>query len=726
MIRRACRPVLTPLAAMAVLMVLAVPVQVFGKNPAPPPVVALPPAVLQACERPGRKAPRLDAVPLRSQDKPRRRALLEAVCHLAAGRPQSAEPLLREGLQTSPVAQHLFGWYLLAALTAQDKHDAAGGLISAMVDDPPHRLLQKRVRALLARLLTRQPPLPPPVQSAYLEAFFVGRKIEPADYDLMAHWHKMASQDGDSPLSRKLALLMWSHPKDSPAAKQWADFPRRAAEWKIEIPAVSYLSRAVRLGRLRDYSRLADELEPAHWPKMPPAIARSLGRLFFRGLIRKRRLKTAAARIDDSEVLEHFSFTRRQALVWAIRIALRGKKITQAANRLKELEALFPRDRELPAIFVELLRYHQGRKNPAAMNHWLDRLVQEFPDSQQASDGYWFVAWQAIAGKAYPKAEKLLERALKSSDGFHPVDQARLAYWKGRVRMLRGDKTGGMAIWKDLKNRWPYGYYAAMADLKSQQKPLELEPAGKGKPMEDIPPPNLSLLWTIQPYPTALFLFSVGENDLAVELLKRYVSKKLPAPVVKEAGPLFAYIGQHHLQLRLMANNHLGRMRKNPVTDSPFWRRAFPRAHWDVVNRQAETLQVDPYFVLAIMREESRFYNSADSSAGAKGLMQLMPATARFMARRNGMKFDVDDLHHPEVNIPLGSLYLRRVLKRFKGNLFYAAAAYNAGPTQVARWYRRYRHLPLDVFVERIPFAETQAYVKRVFLSYFSYTKLYR
>ena len=58
--------------------------------------------------------------------------------------------------------------------------------------------------------------------------------------------------------------------------------------------------------------------------------------------------------------------------------------------------------------------------------------------------------------------------------------------------------------------------------------------------------------------------------------------------------------------------------------------------------------------------------------------------------------------------------------------MFYAAAAYNAGPTQMARWHSLYRNLPLDVFVERIPFAETQSYVKRVFLSYSSYTKLYR
>ncbi len=167
-------------------------------------------------------------------------------------------------------------------------------------------------------------------------------------------------------------------------------------------------------------------------------------------------------------------------------------------------------------------------------------------------------------------------------------------------------------------------------------------------------------------------------------------------------------------------------MRRNRVADTPLWRRSFPLPHWDLVREQAGELSIDPYFVLAIMREESRFFISADSSAGAKGLMQLMPDTARMVARRNGLPYEEDMLHVPELNIPLGIHYLKRVLTRFDGNPLYAAAAYNAGPGTVKRWIRHFGHLPLDEFVERIPFGETQRYVKRVFLSYRVYTLLYR
>jgi len=145
-----------------------------------------------------------------------------------------------------------------------------------------------------------------------------------------------------------------------------------------------------------------------------------------------------------------------------------------------------------------------------------------------------------------------------------------------------------------------------------------------------------------------------------------------------------------------------------------------------VVRRLAVEQQIDPYFVFAIMREESRFFTSAYSHAGAKGLMQVMPDTARMMAKRNGLAYDEERLHTPALNIPLGVLYLKRVLERFDGNPFYAAAAYNAGPGNARRWVKRYGDLPLDGFVERIPFGETQRYVKRVILSYLVYRKLYR
>jgi soluble lytic murein transglycosylase len=148
---------------------------------------------------------------------------------------------------------------------------------------------------------------------------------------------------------------------------------------------------------------------------------------------------------------------------------------------------------------------------------------------------------------------------------------------------------------------------------------------------------------------------------------------------------------------------------------------AYPRAHWEMVAREASRAGVDPLLVLAVMREESRFDPRVVSVAGAVGLMQLMPSTAR------GMDPTVtpDRLTDPETNIRLGTTYLARRLRDFDGDVVLALAAYNAG-AGAARRFAQFRGDDLDVFIERIPFSETRAYVKRVLESYGIYRWLYR
>src|SRR5690606_17081182 len=120
-------------------------------------------------------------------------------------------------------------------------------------------------------------------------------------------------------------------------------------------------------------------------------------------------------------------------------------------------------------------------------------------------------------------------------------------------------------------------------------------------------------------------------------------------------------------------------------------------------------------FLYAIARQESAFREDARSPVGAMGLMQLMPATAREMAKRSGMSFQPQDLLKPEKNIALGSRYLNELLNQFNGNRILAAAAYNAGPSRVKRWLSKDdAKLPYDVWIETIPFQETRGCVQNV------------
>jgi soluble lytic murein transglycosylase len=139
----------------------------------------------------------------------------------------------------------------------------------------------------------------------------------------------------------------------------------------------------------------------------------------------------------------------------------------------------------------------------------------------------------------------------------------------------------------------------------------------------------------------------------------------------------------------------------------------------------AKSQGLDEALVLGLVRQESRFITDARSSAGAAGLMQLMPATARWVAKRNGIaEFSPSRVTDPDVNIALGTGYLRYVLDELDGSPVLAAAAYNAGPGRARRW-KADRPLEGAVYAETIPFNETRDYVKKVMSNTMYYAALY-
>jgi len=140
----------------------------------------------------------------------------------------------------------------------------------------------------------------------------------------------------------------------------------------------------------------------------------------------------------------------------------------------------------------------------------------------------------------------------------------------------------------------------------------------------------------------------------------------------------------------------------------------YPMPFRDSVVRRAEQIQLDPSYVYGLIRQESRFVMDARSHVGASGLMQVMPATARWTARKIGLAgFTTDQLSDRETNIAIGTGYLKLVLDDFAGSMPLAAAAYNAGPSRPRSW-RNGPILEAAAWAENVPFNETRDYVKKV------------
>lgn len=150
----------------------------------------------------------------------------------------------------------------------------------------------------------------------------------------------------------------------------------------------------------------------------------------------------------------------------------------------------------------------------------------------------------------------------------------------------------------------------------------------------------------------------------------------------------------------------------------------YPIPYEDQINLASEKMGLNRYFLLSIMRAESRFNASAVSPVGARGLLQIMPYTsAKIASDINHHKFSLEDLETPEVNITYGAYYLKVLLNLFQDNPLVASAAYNAGPIAVNRWLERCNECSIDEFVESIPYRETRRYVKEVFRNFTAYTK---
>ena len=152
----------------------------------------------------------------------------------------------------------------------------------------------------------------------------------------------------------------------------------------------------------------------------------------------------------------------------------------------------------------------------------------------------------------------------------------------------------------------------------------------------------------------------------------------------------------------------------------------YPYSFKEYVDKYSSQFGVDPLFILAVMREESRFNPDAGSHAGALGLMQVMPATGKDIANALGVKdFSNAMLYDPQTSIKMGAYYLARQLESFDQSKYYACGAYNGGPGAMNRWISTFGDRDIDEFIEHITYEETRNYVKKVMGSYYFYKMLY-
>lgn len=264
-------------------------------------------------------------------------------------------------------------------------------------------------------------------------------------------------------------------------------------------------------------------------------------------------------------------------------------------------------------------------------------------------------------------------------------------YWYARALIATEGKRGHELMASVANKRHYYGFLAAThlnTPVTIQNKPLEINQSEK-QPLLNYPSAQ-----------RAFELYDLGRYAQARREWRYWLSqlndrqKLVAAKVANENG---------------WVDRAIFTLAKVGYLDDVNLR--FPKAFDKKITQYAIDRNINPAWAFAIARRESSFMPDARSSAGAKGLMQIMPATAKEL---KGSRVDNWYLYNAENNIELGTKYLRELLDKNKGNHVLATASYNAGPHRIKRWLRNEKNMPADVWIETIPFKETRNYVKSV------------
>ena len=379
-------------------------------------------------------------------------------------------------------------------------------------------------------------------------------------------------------------------------------------------------------------------------------------------------------------------------------------------------------------------------------------LAQTYPESKYADSALWWIAWSYHTVGDFRKAEKAFQELISRYPRSFLVNQA--FYWQGRTAERKGELSRAAAYYKRVLKKGPYTYYG----YRAAERLVRLEttdvvaaadgfadsaPAGAEGPCPDDSPGSIDAedgppVWTEE---TKQVLSSEPWFRKTLELMHLDMKKEaaqelwlLQDRVSRKRGMLiglskaFFELGDYYRSLTLVVRKY-ERYLDGPANgvSGDLWLLAYPQGYWESILSYSRKYGQDPFFIAAIIREESQFSPEALSPAGARGLMQVMPATGEQVARSIKLPdFDRRKLFDSDTGINIGTRYISQLMKRFKGDPLLVAAAYNAGPEAAAGWVAKNGYNgERDVFVEMIPYAETRGYVKKVLRNYAEYKRIY-
>lgn len=571
-------------------------------------------------------------------------------------------------------------------------------------------------------------------ERAYLDALIQrpGSELEP---ELCLQRVEVLIALGESALARREAWALIDHypePKAVESAlRSVARIDRRrrapAAERMADRVRVG-LARAKYLARNHRFGRAVRELKTLRRSARTSELALAV-ELELASVLRENEKRSQAEEVLNA-ALENPRYQPARA------------KVLLPLAHLARDRYQYPRAR---ALYGELLQNYPGTEEARLAAQHAVQLEYDAREYAAASDraleaplfgeGLWLAGWSSYLAGRYAAADEYFRKlSSEKSAELDPELRDAAEYWLIRSAEKSGRHEDAVRSYRALVAKKPIEYYGLLARAR-----LEFlgEPYFQPSPPIEAPPANVeevvALLGPDRPagVDRGIALLRAGlRGEGAEELLAvldeyRRTGHLLGATLTVELFCLFDREAWVFLLSRNIAAGEGARLDRRPE----FWRilhYAYPTLFESEVGAASRKHEIDPLLVYAVMRTESLFRPDAVSKVGARGLMQLMPYTARWIgrstpeARRHAGRYRA-----PESNVWLGAWYMKSLLGRYEGNVVRALGAYNAGPAAMDRWVRDHRALDADEIAERTPYDETRRYIRRALTSYLMYRRLY-
>ncbi|MUG98529.1 transglycosylase SLT domain-containing protein [Scytonema sp. UIC 10036] len=366
-------------------------------------------------------------------------------------------------------------------------------------------------------------------------------------------------------------------------------------------------------------------------------------------------------------------------------------------------------------------------QDPKAANQALQLLITKFGNTEEAAEYRWKVAQEKAKAKDFNGAWQWAGPIPINNP--NSILAPRAGFWVGKWATKIGKGQEAKKAYEYVINRFPYSYYAWRSAAV-----LGLN-VGSFNNIRNLDPKVVPYQRTVPTAGSETFkeLYLLGQDrDAWLQWQTEFVNKMQPTVAEQYTEGLMRLAKGEYL----IGIDKISRLedREKPQEKAEYqdlskqvsyWQARYPLPYLKEIEQWSAKNEINPVLVTALMRQESRFEAKARSVAGATGLMQVMPDTAKWIAPQIKADSKKIKLENPNDNIMLGTWYLDHTHEQYKDNSMLAIASYNAGPGNVSKWLQTLPKQDPDEFVEAIPFDETKNYVRQVFGNYWNYLRLY-